>query len=296
MSKSKSRPLWKRLLRRPVLFVIPAIQFVASLIFSSSLYQYARALGLVFSASSLPPIKAALLAHVYYPELWPEIVKVWRTLPKGSPLLITTNYGTGTKIRELSGNNPLIEIYEGENRGRDIAPFMKILNSGGLDRFDAVLKIHTKRSPHRVDGNLRRKVLFASLAGHAYNVRRVLQQFCASRVGLVGPAGFFRSHKDYWMANQTLVETLCRRMRPAAPVRLGFFEGTMFWIRPQALAPLRALNLQPEDFDAEAGQLDGTLHHATERVFTLCALAAGYETRSIAGRILLGAELDEKRA
>jgi len=287
---NKRRLLWKRLLRPPVVLAMLAVAFVANLIFSAPLYQRARSLPLVFSTRSLPPTKAALLAHVYYPELWPEIIKVWHTLPAGSPLLVTTTYGSGAKVRQLAGNNPLIEIYESENRGRDIAPFLKVLNSGGLDRFDAVLKIHTKKSPHLIQGTLRRTVLFSSLAGHARNVSRILWQFCDSRVGVVGPSGFFRTKEFYWMANRSHVETLCRRMSPAAPIRLGFFEGTMFWIRPRALAPLRALNLQPEDFDAETGQLDGTLHHAAERVFTLCALAVGYQTRSINGRVLLGPE------
>ena len=139
---------------------------------------------------------------------------------------------------------------------------------------------------------MRRRVFYAALAGHPGNVHRILQQFSDPRVGLVGQASFFRTKNVYWMVNKTLVETLCRRMEPKAPVRMGFFEGSMFWIRPQALAPLRALNVQANDFDVETGQLDGTLHHAIERIFTLCAQAAGYETRSIQGKMLLAAEPD----
>jgi lipopolysaccharide biosynthesis protein len=287
---SPRRPLWKRLLRRPVLTALRGVEFGAGLLFISPFYQKLQALWLAFTASPVPPVRAALLAHVYYPELWPEIVKVWRALPAGSPLLVTTPYSIGAQIRTLGGNNPLIEIYESKNRGRDIAPFLTVLNAGLLDRFDTVLKIHTKKSPHLTQGNLWRQISFTSLAGHPLNVRRILFQFCDPRVGLVGPAYFFRTSDIYWMDNKALVENLCRRTKPNAPVHLGFFEGSMFWFRPQALASLRALDLQPEDFEAEAGQLDGTLHHATERTFTLCALAVGYETRSIQGETLLAAE------
>jgi rhamnosyltransferase len=283
----RARPLWKRLLCRPLLKISRGVEIGASLIFISPVYQKLHSLWLSFTAAPVPSIKAAVLAHVYYPELWPEIVKIWHTLPAGSPLLVTTPYGIGAEIRTLGASHPLIEIYESENRGRDIAPFLTVLNAGRLDRFDAVLKIHTKKSPHLKQGNLRRRLLFTSLAGHSSNVRRILRQFCDPRVGLVGPASFFRTAEIYWMANKALVEQLCRRMAPMPPVLLGFFEGSMFWVRPKALEPLRALGLQAEDFDVEAGQLDGTLHHATERTFTLCALANGYGTRSLQGDQLL---------
>jgi rhamnosyltransferase len=266
------------------------VEIGTGLVFVSSLYQKLQALWLAHDISPAPPIATALLAHVYYPDLWPEIVQVWHALPAGSPLLVTTPHGTREQIRTLGGDNPLIEIYESENRGRDIAPFLTVLNAGRLDRFDAVLKIHTKKSPHLRQGNLRRRVFYTALSGHPSNVRRILRQFSDPRVGLVGLASFFRTSNFYWMDNKALVENLCRRMKPEAPVRLGFFEGSIFWIRPQALAPLRMLDLQPRDFDAEAGQLDGTLHHAIERTFALSALAVGYETRSIRGKPLLAAE------
>ena len=279
-----------RLLKKPVITALRGIEIGIGLGFVSPLYQKLQALRL--GAGDIPPpsVRTALVAHVYYPELWREIMEVWQALPTGSPLLVTTADGKGDLIRALGGNNPLIEIYENENRGRDILPFIRLLNTGRLDRFDAVLKIHTKKSPHLWQGNLRRRIFYTALAGHGGNVCRILRQFSDPKTGLVGPARFFRTNKLYWFKDKPLVEDICRRMEPKAPVRLGFFEGSMFWVRPQALAPLRALGLQPEDFDAEAGQLDGTLHHAIERVFTLGALAGGYETRSIAGAKLLAAQ------
>jgi rhamnosyltransferase len=282
-------PLWKRVLLRLVLTALRGVEFGTGVVLVSPLYQKLRALWLGIAASPVPPVRTALVAHVYYLEFWPEIVKVWQALPAGSPLLVTTPHGQGSQIRTLGGENPLIEIYESENRGRDIAPFLMLLNAGRLDRFDAVLKIHTKKSPHLRLGNLRRRILYTAVAGHPGIVRRILRQFSDPRVGLVGAASFFRTRDVFWMNDKALVETLCRRMEPNGPVRLGFFEGSIFWVRPQALAPLRMLDLQPDDFDAEAGQLDGTLHHAVERIFTLSALAAGYETRSIAGKTLLAA-------
>ena len=293
---SPDQPLWKRALRRPVLTTMRVVEIGAGLVFVSPVYQKLQMLRLGFAASPIPPVRAALLAHIFYPELWPEIVKVWHALPEGSPMLVTTPHGMASRIRTLAGTTPLIEIYESENRGRDIAPFLTLLNTGRLDRFDAVLKIHTKKSPHLRQGELRRRVFFTSLAGHSSNVQRILRQFCDPKVGLIGPASFFRTRRFYWMDNKAHVEKLCHRMEPNAPIHLGFFEGSMFWVRPKALAPLRRLDLQPHDFDAEEGQLDGTLHHAIERIFTLAALAVGYVTRSTRGRTLLAVEPEKFRS
>ena len=49
----------------------------------------------------------------------------------------------------------------------------------------------------------------------------------------------------------------------------------MYWIKPFTLGMLKSLQLEPEDFEDEAGQLDGTMAHAVERVIGELALAAG---------------------
>lgn len=285
-SEAPARPLWKRVLRRPVLTAMRASEMAAGLVYASAPFQRLRAAR--WSGASAPAgVRAAVLAHVYYPELWDEILAVRATLPDGAPIVVTAPPAQAAALRTRTGGDASVVILEQPNRGRDIAPFLFALNSGALDRFDAVLKIHTKKSPHLRQGDLRRRVFFTALAGSRAATARALAQFAEAKVGIVGPGAYFRTAPVYWMANRARVEALAAQI--GAPPRLGFFEGSMFWARPAALAPLRALDLSAEAFEAEAGQLDGTLHHAIERVFPLAAAAAGYETRSLGGRVLVGA-------
>jgi lipopolysaccharide biosynthesis protein len=61
-----------------------------------------------------------------------------------------------------------------------------------------------------------------------------------------------------------------------------FFAGTMFWVRPKALAPLRQLALS-RDFEPDQGRTDGALEHAVERVLSIAVKAAGYQIEDING-------------
>ncbi len=89
------------------------------------------------------------------------------------------------------------------------------------------------------------------------------------------------------MTNEARTREIAKRMQaPDEAIRLGFFEGTMFWFRPAALASLRELGLQSEDFEPEARQLDGTLHHGVERSFTIAAWARGFTVRDLKGGVL----------
>lgn len=241
-----------------------------------------------FGHSVAPPgLRAAMVAHVYYPDLWEEIIEAWATLPTGSPLIVTTPAATLSAVRRLAGGSPLIQVHEVVNRGRDIAPFVRLLQEGRLDGFDAVLKLHTKKSPHMRLIGLRRRLIYTALAGSSANVARILRHFADGRTGMVGQRWFFRTRPVFWMTNRARVTELCRDMQPPAPVRLGFFEGTMFWVRPAALAPLRALGLATEAFEPEAGQVDGALHHAVERAISLAVLAGGQDIRSLDGSVLM---------
>lgn len=235
----------------------------------------------------VPALKVAIIAHVYYPDILPEILACRAVLPYDVPLHLTVSLDKVDAVRALIIGVEGVTIHPCANRGRDIAPFVMLLNAGVFDGFDAVLKLHTKRSPHLLDGEVRRKMLFLALCGERRATVKALSAFTDPRTGFVGWEACWREAPPYWMANRARVEQMAQRMgAPVGAVRLGFFEGSMFWFRPDALATLRELDLALEKFEAEAGQVDGTLHHALERCFTIAGWARGYEVRDMKGRLL----------
>ena len=242
--------------------------------------------GRLGSPSPAPAIRSAVIAHVYYPELLPEILACRSTMPGSVCLHVTTTSDRAQDVeRALAGQSDVV-VHVSPNRGRDIAPFLAVLNSGALDAYDAVLKLHTKSSPHLWDGALRRKLLLQTLCGERRSVLRTLALFADPATAIVGWGPCFRASERFWFGNEARVRALAVGMKASDCVRPGFFEGSMFWFRPAALARLRALNLTAGDFEAEAGQLDGTLHHAIERCFTIAAWASGYVVRDLSGRVL----------
>ena len=53
------------------------------------------------------------------------------------------------------------------------------------------------------------------------------------------------------------------------PPAIDFPVGTMFWARPEALAPLLRLGLNLDDYPDEPLPVDGTILHALERLLPL---------------------------
>ncbi len=236
-----------------------------------------------------PQLRVAIVAHAYYPDLIPEILACRDALPGTAPVHFTIPPERVAAAQTMLQGVDEISLHVCENRGRDIWPFLQLLGSGALDGYDAVLKLHTKRSPHLLDGDIRRRLLFAMLCGERRSTSRALSSFLDPRTGMVGWDASRRSATPYWMANRERVHAVARRMGGGATVPpLGFFEGSMFWFRPSAFAALRELRFSAEDFEAESGQVDGTLHHALERCFTVAAWLRGFAVRDLKGRLLEG--------
>lgn len=231
-----------------------------------------------------PAVSTAIVAHLFYLDLLPELLDCRANLMDGAVLHLTVPIDRVAQARERIQGLPGVIVHPCENRGRDIAPFVALLNEGTFEPYDAVLKLHTKRSPHLLDGEVRRKLLFTRLAGERNATWRILAAFEDPLVGIVGWSACYRNAAPYWMANEARVRAIAAQMNATADaVGLGFFEGSMFWFRPAALKRLRDLQLTTVDFEVEDGQLDGTLHHAIERCFTIAARADGYRVQALNG-------------
>lgn len=227
--------------------------------------------------AQLPAI--GIVIHLHYPDVWPDFEKRLRQISLPFKLIVTTsaeNAGLSAAIRSF---HPEARILVYPNRGRDVGPFIELLREGHLDDVELVCKLHGKKSmalgPRRVFGDVWRQLLLNSLIGSDDAVRRIVRRFCEQpRLGVIGPSRFhlpneFRhSHRDVWSNNEELTYRLVQRLGGSREsFKLDFFAGTMFWIRRELLDLLKPLDLSQSDFPDEAGQPDGTLQHAFERVF-----------------------------
>jgi hypothetical protein len=236
----------------------------------------------------------AIVAHVYYEDTWPDIAGVLMRLTLPFDLIVTTAPGRERLVEAVKRDFPDADVRVVENRGRDIRPFLDLLESGRLDRYRYVCKIHGKKSDDagRIAfmGALWRRRSFFEILGGPGIAETIVRAFDADAgIGMIGPRAFRLPNASIplepaWGETRPKVLELARKMgvEPEA-FHLDFFAGTMFWVRPEALKPLRALKLAPT-FPEEQGLVDGGLEHATERLFATAVVAAGYRLADADGR------------
>ncbi len=238
-------------------------------------------------ADRSPSAPVAVVAHIYYEDTWPDIAGALGSLTIPFDLIVTTVESRERLIERIRRSYPRAEIEVMENRGRDIGPFLTLLEQGRLDRYRYVCKVHGKKS---IDGRRsaylgemwRRRLLF-DLLGAPGAATAVLDTFDREpSIGMIGPRAFRLPKQGYsddisWSANRSMTLKIAERMGvPADRFQLDFFGGTMFWVRPEALKPLRDLRLVA-DLPPESGLIDGDLPHALERVLPTSVLVAGYK-------------------
>lgn len=225
-----------------------------------------------------PATKRSLqvVVHAWYPDVFGELLDLLLTLPMPWELTVTTS---GERVAavdaELAARSVDARVQVHENRGRDVLPFLEVADEL-LDDGDAVvLKLHTKRSPHREDGDAWRRQLVTSLTE-----ARTLQKYVGAlsdgnSLGLVGPHGNAVCAEQHLGGNAAALDYLRVRLGLPAPLPDRFVAGSMFITTLEALRPLLDAHLSRSDFEPEAGQLDGTMAHAIERIITACVEARG---------------------
>jgi len=230
--------------------------------------------------------KVAVVVHLYYLDLLEEILGYLENILEPFDLFITTPFEADIWqiLNSLDRRGQSVTILLGENRGRDVGPFIALCRSGMLNAYEAVLKLHSKKSRYSDQGSFWRKQLYEPLCDNSMTVLRTLALLRNGEVGIVGPGHFFLSHDNYWGANRAALSRILKGAGidvTAEGPELGFFAGTMFWFVPDALRDIQRIPGAVVDFEPEAGKQDGTLAHAWERAFCLLARAAGYRVTSL---------------
>ena len=187
--------------------------------------------------------------------------------------MLNASHASLKKIKEKFANCYIIQT---SNRGRDIRPFIVALRKANELGYQIGCKVHTNKSLHLFEGDEWRVRLFSSLIPNVDYVKKVVQRFSnfptigllASKISLhnlAEPA--LHVNNTQWL--NTFLGKLGKD-KLIGKYEFDFPAGSMFWFRTVALSQLLTDDfLSLDEFEFEAGQLDGTAAHAVERIIGL---------------------------
>lgn len=236
------------------------------------------------------PAPVAVVLHLFYHDMWEEFAQLLAAQHFAFDLYVTLTgeeRDTAPLQARIRAAFPDAQIWTLPNHGRDIFPFLLLLQAGVLNGYDAVCKLHSKKSPHRGDGDAWRQALTAGVLGEPGPTEARLVAFLADeRAGIWVADGQHYRGEDWWGINRSrTVELLARDGLDIDGQPLDFPAGSIYWIKPGVLARLAALRIDAADFEPEQALVDGTTAHAVER-------AMGYLTRAAGAEIREAGELD----
>jgi hypothetical protein len=227
--------------------------------------------------------RVVLHGHFHYTDHLGDFMHALAANAQPCHLILTTDSTVKeSEIRAAfsgSGLEPDIRVVS--NRGRDIAPFLTVLEEA-IGRCDVLGHVHGKRSlsTRNVDkdfGDRWRVFLWQHLIGDEMPMIDIIKRAFAEdhTLGLLFAEDPFLIG---WEENLEVAQELAARMglRVPLPPSIDFPVGTMFWARPEALAPLLCLGLKWDEYPREPLPEDGTVLHALERLLPIVAEDAGY--------------------
>lgn len=221
----------------------------------------------------------AIIVHIFYLDVWEEILEHLKRLDIRYDLYITISDDMEeNSILDILKDVPDAKLYMLENRGRDVLPFLQILKIIGIDSYTYICKIHTKKSVTSDNGDAWRTLLYYDLIGSQDIVQDTLNTFQNNEhIGILTGKNLILNAIKFDLGNLKNIKKLSSMSDISFVPDYHFAAGTMFWIRPSILSPLLPLiknNLL--QFEDEDGQSDHTLAHALERFFGLLCEDANY--------------------
>lgn len=216
------------------------------------------------SLAEVPSSRTTLVVlHAYYPDDLDTFSLYLHRLPASTHAVITCPANSYEVCRRWAARNDLkVTIIETVNRGRDWGPFLAVAQEMNAPDASAILKLHTKRSPHREDGSVWLEHVLEGLIPNDSTADEVAEMFAQGTYDILAAPGTLSSASD-WKPQRKPVQRLYSSI--TADNDFDFPAGSMFWLSPRLMKEIAALDISISDYEPELGQLDGTLAHALER-------------------------------
>ena len=233
-------------------------------------------------------IKIAVVVHIYYQELWPEIKLNLSKITSNYDLYVTLSSdhidSISDDILDFKSNTTILFV---PNKGADVGPFFTVLNfcMSLNKKYDWVLKIHGKKSllTGHSHGETWRKLNYSTLIPSNFN--KIFNELTVPSVGMVGLSKYLMSMSSRDLVlknnyNKENMEYFINRLK-LKDSQLLFFAGTMFWIKYSILENTFKNNkITIDDFE-EGHSKDGTKAHAMERIFANIVRHSNYKLLGI---------------
>jgi len=230
------------------------------------------------------PPNVAIYNHVFFPEMYQELVEACNGLPKACHFVTTDSVEKAAAIQAMHSRwscHRDLAIRVVPNRGRDLAP---LICAWGTEpaAHPVVLHLHSKVSNYDPGFGTawRRHMLHQLLGGDQQGVD-CSQAIQYQSAGLIIPwphpavANCCHWGPNFQRSKQllALLGVQLRRFQP-----LSFPAGSFFWCAGATLKPLLNLGLEIDHFASEPIGVDGGLPHALERCLGFLPSLVGLAT------------------
>jgi GT2 family glycosyltransferase len=224
-------------------------------------------------------LNIAVVVHAFYPDLARQILEHLPNIPcKFDVLCSATSSGFDAvqKMLAVCSDIKKYDLRVTENRGRDMAPFI-VEFGNAVEPYDLILKLHTKKSLHTAEHGSWFEHCLRQLCGSEEICKANIAALLLGNAGVVYPmenlyTSDFLGRMGSWVYNSgnfEQAEPYLHRWGIDSLTPNSFTQfpiGSMFWARPQVLAPILQEQISLSDFQEESGQTDGTFAHALERL------------------------------
>lgn len=221
--------------------------------------------------------RIALTIHAYYLDVFASIIS---KIPPGFrhfDIFVTCPADNKIAVhRILAAHGITASILICPNRGMDVVPFLECVRQFELYRYAAIVKLHTKNNKD-LKGTAIANESIARILLDEQTLFDLRDLFLSDNEVIVAGPDYLFKHANYMMYNnRKIFSSVLQALGLNPSANIGFFAGTMFWIRGSILEDLASilpdlLEKWDPNWQISSTGGDGSLAHALERVW--CALS-----------------------